>query len=72
MSKQSALAFANHLVTVMDDAFARWPDLTQSEIQWAATRARNILEHRAKQAERDADLLQRCLDAKERQDATRS
>jgi len=68
MSKQSALAFANHLVTVMDDAFARWPDLTQSEIQWAVTRARNILEHKAKRAEQEADFLQRMIDAKERQE----
>jgi hypothetical protein len=68
MSKQSALAFANHLVATMADASVRWPDLTESEIQWAAKRARGILEHRAKQAERDADLLQRMIGAKERQE----
>jgi len=68
MSKQSALAFANHLVATMADARVRWPDLAESEIQWAAKRARGILEHRAKQAERDADLLQRMIDAKERQE----
>ena len=67
MSKQSALAFANHLVAAMEAAHERF-DLTQSELQWAVTRARNILEHKAKRAEQEADFLQRMIDAKERRE----
>jgi hypothetical protein len=66
MRKQSALAFANHLAAVMEAAHERF-DLTQSELQWAVTRARNILEHKAKRAGQEADFLQRVIDAKERQ-----
>jgi hypothetical protein len=31
--EQNALALADHLVAVLADARARWPDLTQSEFQ---------------------------------------
>jgi hypothetical protein len=64
---RSALALANYLATVipadgdydayMVDACARWPDLTNGEINWAVKRASDISESDAKRLEREAAAL---------------
>jgi hypothetical protein len=68
MHTEAALALANHLATTMPadgqsyddymaDAFARWPDLSDAEIDWAIERAADVSRREAAQLNEEADEL---------------